>query len=69
MKLHVLVHHDGKVVATAARTSERSDVQTTFRPAAGQTVHEVEVPDEYAKLPPQELHEKVRALHLPTTSH
>jgi hypothetical protein len=65
MKLHALVHHDGKVIATARRSLEQSEVQTTFLPAPGQTVHEVEVPDEYATLSPQDLHEKVRTLHLP----
>jgi hypothetical protein len=59
----------GKVIATARRSVEQSDVQTSFRPAPGQTVHEVEVPDEYATLSPQDLHEKVRTSHQPSHCH
>lgn len=29
----------------------------------GHPVHEVELPDEYLEMPPQELHEKIRTLY------
>jgi hypothetical protein len=64
MKLSVLVRLDGKVIGTARHIDGPTDVHAALSPAVGHAVHEIEVPDEYEKLQPSELHERIRTIHL-----
>jgi hypothetical protein len=64
MKITVILRQDGTLIGTARETAERSDVQAVLRPRAGHTLHEIEVPDDYAGLAPTELHERIRTIHL-----
>ncbi len=64
MKITVILRQDGTLIGTARHTPERSDVQAVLRPGAGHTLHEIDAPDDYARLTPAELHERIRTIHL-----
>jgi hypothetical protein len=64
MKITVIVQRSGTLVGTARHTDERSDVQAALRPIAGNSLHEIEVPDDYKSLTPDELHDRIRTTYL-----
>ena len=64
MKLSVLVGRDGKIIGTARLPDGATGVQSALRPTVGHTIHEIDVPDEYEKMLPSELHDRIREVHL-----
>ena len=63
MTLTVVTDKRGKIIATMQGSTRkpiaRSGVFATLEPAPGQIFREIQVPDGYAKLAPQELHARV----------
>ena len=64
----IVTNERGKVIATMRGHHKdhlaRPGRHATLVPGPGQRFHEVNVPDEYAKYDPEELHRRVRK-HLP----
>jgi hypothetical protein len=63
MTLTVVTDNRGKIIATmqgsASKAHARSGVVATLEPGPGQFFREIQVPDSYAKLTPQALHDRV----------
>jgi hypothetical protein len=63
MTLTVVTNNHGSIIATmqgsTSKPASRSGVFATLEPAPGQIFREIDVPDAYMKLPPQELHDRV----------
>ena len=64
MKMYLTLNSSGKIIGTA-RESQKGEkgfdpnMKLVVKPRPGQTVHEVEVPDEIAKLSGDELFKKL----------
>jgi hypothetical protein len=64
MKITVILQQDGNVVGTARHSDTAADVHTALRPRPGHTLHEIDVSDDYKSLTADELHERIRTIHL-----
>ena len=62
MKICVLVNKQGEIIGTARDTPFQGEVQVGIRPGKGQTVYNLEVPDEFAQLNASEIHERLQTL-------
>lgn len=63
MRLHVVLDSEGNILGTAqvgiARLEDGTQLEIGMVPEPGQTIHEVEVPDELRELSPIEVHQRV----------
>jgi hypothetical protein len=67
MRVQVLVDARGQIVGTA-RASGHAGMGAALTAGPGQQLHTVEAPDELGRLPPAELHQRLRP-HLPAPRH
>jgi hypothetical protein len=71
MKITVVTDGQGKILASmgghASEYRQRPGPFATLRPGPGQVFHELDVPDDYGKLSPDELHRALQ-LHVPTST-
>jgi hypothetical protein len=62
MRLTVITNSSGEVIATHRGHSSKDKLQAGLRAGPNQTLHEIEVPDEFDKITnPDELHTRVKS--------
>jgi hypothetical protein len=63
VRLNVIVDREGNILGTAqvgiARLEDGRELEIGMVPGPGQTIHEVDVPDELRELSPEEVHQRV----------
>jgi hypothetical protein len=63
VRLNVIVDREGNILGTAqvgiARLEDGTELEIGMVPEPGQTIHEVDVPDELRELSPEEVHQRV----------
>ncbi|HJP65067.1 MAG TPA: hypothetical protein VKA30_02045 [Actinomycetota bacterium] len=70
MRMTVVTDRKGRLIASMFEDPSPEQAEdapnATLRPGPGQVFDELDVPDDYAKLSPDELHETLRRHHLAT---
>jgi hypothetical protein len=68
MRITIVTNDHGKIIASmeghASEHRRRPGPFGTLRAGPGQMIHEVDVPDDYQKLMPQDLHRALQ-MHIP----
>jgi len=59
MKLTVIIDAKGKVAGTMRHEPLAEGLHVKLVPGPEQSVHEIEVPDDFARLEPKELHKRI----------
>jgi hypothetical protein len=65
MKMTIVTNGKGKLIASMFEDASKQQVEddgpsATLKPSPGQAFQEVDVPDDYAELSPDDLHQELR---------
>lgn len=68
MKMTIVTDSKGKLIASAFEDPAKEEAvdgpSASLRPGPGQAFEEIDVPDDYARLTPEELHRELRQKYL-----